>query len=113
MAKETERGWTFDICIPGPEEIPPAPDGSMLYKFFMFDCEGRGFPEPGSFKLVRTTDIPKAGYQDHRTLKDIQAGCCPPQLMKDYIMQEGGMEERDPVLEAMKLHKRGYFGGGN
>lgn len=50
---------------------------------------------------------------DMRSLELTAKGCCPPALMKDFIMQEGGeMAERDPVLEAMKLHKRGYFGGG-
>lgn len=71
--------------------------------------------------LLWATDIvlekgeppPGSGFVDMRTLADTAAGCCPPVLTKGFIMQEGGeMAERDPVLEAMKLHKRGYFGGG-
>ena len=112
MSKERRHRWVFDVTLPGPEEKPPDPGGSKLYKFLMFDCDGRRYPKEGAFKLVRTTETPKAGYQDHRTLGDMQNGCCPPQLMKDFIEREGELAERDPVMEAMKLHKRGYFGGG-
>ena len=107
------KRWVFDVAYPDPDPRP-APDGSILYRFYMFDCDGNGFPSEGSFKLVRTTEKLKGGYQDHRTLEDMIGGCCPPQLMKDFIMQEGGeMVARDPVEEAIKLHKRGYFGGGD
>jgi len=53
-----------------------------------------------------------AGMHSKVTLKMTAEGCCPKRLMKDFIMREGELAERDPALEAMKLHKRGYFGGG-
>lgn len=55
----------------------------------------------------------RAGLTDMRTLKMTAEGCCPPELMKDFIMTEGGaFAEADAAEEALKLHKRGYFGGG-
>lgn len=58
--------------------------------------------------------LPRGRAVDVRTLELTAMGCCPPALTKDFVMQEGGeMVEKDPVLEAMKLHKRGYFGGGD
>ena len=92
---------------------PRGPEVITMYRQRHYNCFGKNywttetFSEPGETILTgREVDV--------RSLKTIAMGCCPPALMKDFIMQEGGeMVERDPVLEAMKLHKRGYFGGGD
>lgn len=44
---------------------------------------------------------------DIRTLAQTAAGCCPPALTAGMLG-----EDVDVVAEAIKLHKRGYFGGG-
>jgi hypothetical protein len=110
--KRKRKTWVYDLTVPGPIEVPPQPDGALLYIFKMFDCDGMGYPSEGAKKVIRTTDKLKLGYTDHRDLRALQEGCCPPALMKDFILQEGAIVERDPVEEAMKLHARGYFGGG-
>lgn len=99
-------GTKIRHSLRGPEEI-------TLYRQRHYNCFGKNYwttethAGPGQ-------SIPTGRRVDMRSLKTIALGCCPPALMKDFIMQEGGeMVERDPVLEAMKLHKRGYFGGGS
>jgi hypothetical protein len=86
------------------------PDGTVETTLREYDCWGtpkgpqkwRGLLPKGQ-KLGKFTFV---------TLKMQQGGCCPPALMKDYIQQEGGPAvERDAAGEALKLHKRGYFGG--
>jgi hypothetical protein len=88
-------------------------DGSVLLGLRQWDCWGIEYW--GGERRIRTRfkKGEKAGLHNFVTLEMQQAGCCPPELMKDYIMQEGGeLVERDPLEEAMELHKRGYFGGG-
>jgi len=105
-----ERGYAATLFE---EEKPqtPAPDGSLVFRAYRVDCSGRGVPTDGAYKRVRT--FPKyAKTEDHRTLKDMQAGCCPPQLMAEFIKTERfASEEGDAVAEALALHKRGYLGG--
>lgn len=106
-----ERGYAATIYkVESPQK--PAPDGSLVYRAFRIDCAGRGVPKDGDYKRVRT--FPKyAKTEDHRTLEDLQAGCCPPQLMKEFIQTERfDASKGDAAEEALKLHKRGYFGGG-
>lgn len=101
------KDWCYEKCsaLPGQTLIK---GGSLLYSVVGYDCWDRECWK----KKIRTYP-PVKRIIDLRSLKKIAAGCCPPALMKDYIMQEGGeMAERDPVEEALKLHKRGYFGGG-
>lgn len=52
----------------------------------------------------------RRGITDLRTLTMTAAGCCPPELMTEFLQQED--TEKDAVEEAVKLHKVGYFGGG-
>lgn len=97
-----------------------------------YDCDGRPFGPRLKWECIvqkngKWVDEPVHGFgilgsagqskggllNDVRTLKMTAEGCCPPELMKDFIKQEGmPADEDDAVLEAMKLHKRGYFGGG-
>ena len=50
---------------------------------------------------------------DQRSLEFIALGCCPPELMSEFLKTEAEAGRGpDAVVEAMKLHKRGYFGGG-
>ena len=88
-------------------------DGSVLVRAWRRNCWGEPRGGPGAYTDSRSAAGFKVGFKSYVTLDMMKQGCCPPQLMKDFIMQEGGeMVERDPVVEAMKLHKRGYFGGG-
>ncbi len=93
--------------------IKTFPNGDILQGTYSYDCWGK---KQGGLFEQRVTAAYSAGITGQKsniTLELTQAGCCPPQLMKDFIQQEGApAEERDPVEEAMKLHKRGYFGGG-
>jgi hypothetical protein len=58
-------------------------------------------------------DVFPGVLQDKRTLRQTKAGCCPPQLMEEFIRKERFEDTgKDAVLEAMKLRKRGYLGGG-
>jgi len=77
-----------------------------------YDCWGN--KQHGIKKITMSREAAKehVGQHNHLTLELMKIGCCPPQLMKDFIEQEGADMERDPVEEAMKLHERGYFGGG-
>ena len=90
----------------GPEEL-------KIYRATFYNCLG---------KKVWTTEIYTGGGQievaanvavDLRSLEATQAGCCPPALEEGFI---GGETEGEKAFfaaeEAMKLHKRGYFGGG-
>lgn len=80
-----------------------------IYKIYPVDCHGRGIPKDGDFYKRNIAGKPKwRGWVDKRTLKDTAAGCCPPQMVEEQIK----VVETDAVLEAIKLHKRGYFGGG-
>lgn len=87
-------------------------DGMITQGTISYDCWGD--KQGGIFKQTVTPGYSAkiTGENNHTTLELMQRGCCPPQLMDDYIEQEGKMVERDPVKEAMKLHARGYFGGG-
>jgi hypothetical protein len=80
--------------------------------WYSYDCWGK--KQGGLFtQTVEPADSKKlTGQRNYATLKLTQMGCCPPQLMKDFIEREGELVARDPVEEAMMLHKRGYFGGG-
>lgn len=94
-------------------KAPEREDGKVYWRIRNWNCWGEPRVQPGYYY---DTLLPKGypkGLIDHRTLDMIKKGCCPPRLLKDFIMTESGeLAERDPVLEAMKLHKRGYFGGG-
>jgi len=94
-------------------KIESFPNGDMLLGHLSYDCWGA--KQHGIKKMrMRGEDAKKhIGQHDKTTLRLKQQGCCPPQLMKDFIEREGELAERDPVEEAMKLHKRGYFGGGD
>lgn len=63
---------------------------------------GYGFPT--DWKGIGTGMI-----NDIRSIKAMAAGCCPPELMIEFLREE--REEAGAVEEAMKLHKRGSFGG--
>ena len=81
----------------------------VTYKITPVDCHGRGIPKDGdSYKRTIMGKIKWRGWVDKRTLKATAAGCCPPQMVEEQIK----VVETDAVLEAIKLHKRGYFGGG-
>jgi hypothetical protein len=77
---------------------------SALYDYSFFDCHDR----LDRRKRARTIN-PQIGIRDRRSLKDIQRGCCPPRLLKHFVATESDV---DYAKEALKLHKRGYFGGG-
>lgn len=93
-------------------EIKRYPDGTVLLGHLSYDCWGK--KQHGIKKMRMTAEGAAAHIGQHNTttLELTARGCCPPQLTKDFIMQEGAVVERDPVEEAMELHKRGYFGGG-
>jgi hypothetical protein len=113
-------------CISCRDAIP------RLFLRTWYDCDGKPFGPWRTwecFVLVgdQWVNIPIEGYgllgstgqsgkgilNDGRTLKMMALGCCPPELMKDFVMTEGGaFAEADAAEEALKLHKRGYFGGG-
>ncbi len=86
-------------------------DGTYIVRVLEYDCLGK-MKSDIKYREIPGPDTLKMGQKDARSLKQLQEGCCPPQLTKDFIEQEGALIERDPVEEAMKLHKRGYFGGG-
>ena len=102
--------YTFLSCemrpsISGPEEV-------CYWNAKWFNCFGDIIWET-RIHARGGAKVKTSGYVDMRSLEATALGCCPPALMKDFVMQEGGeLAERDPVMEAMKLHKRGYFGGG-
>ena len=94
--------------------IKTFPNGDIWLGTFQYDCWGKKREAEFTQRVTPEVAKEKMGQKSHITLELTQRGCCPPQLMKDFIQQEGGpAEERDPVLEAMKLHKRGYLGGGD
>jgi hypothetical protein len=118
----------FDTLIPW-----PYPHGAILVWRTALDCLGRSIFKPG--RLYRRglggedydgPDFldgagiltPREGthpgmFTDVRTLEMTQGGCCPPQITEDQIRKERFENiEEDAVLQAMKLRKRGYFGGG-
>lgn len=82
------------------------------YSAKWFSCYG---------EVLWATDIYLTGKErvstgvpvDMRSLEATQAGCCPPALEEGFI---GGESEGEKAFfaaeEALKLHKRGYFGGG-
>lgn len=70
-----------------------------------YNCYGDKIREYLTYTRGEET-IPTPGPLDWRSLKAIVKGCCPPTLMKDFIMTESGeMAERDAAAEAMELHK--------
>lgn len=87
-------------------------DGMVIQGTHSYDCWGKD--QHGLFKQTVSPEYSAkvTGQKSYVTLELEAMGCCPPQLTKDFIMQEGALIEKDPVEEAMKLHKRGYFGGG-
>ncbi len=88
--------------------------GTIRAGLISYDCWGN--KQGGIYKFTTTPEYfaKYGGQKSYLTLKLTQRGCCPPQLMKGFIEQEGmPVDERDPIEEAMKLHKRGYFGGGS
>lgn len=89
------------------------PNGDILQGWFSYDCWGD--KQGGLYKERNTPADSKknTGQRDYTTLRLRQMGCCPPQLMKKFLETESMAKGKlDPVEEAMKLHKRGYFGGG-
>lgn len=92
--------------------IKTFPNGDVWQGTWSYDCWGD--KQGGLFEQRVTAEYSKkiTGQKGSPSLHLTKRGCCPPQLAKDFIMKEGAPVERDPVEEAMKLHKRGYFGGG-
>lgn len=92
--------------------IKEMPYNTVLQGTLSYDCWGD--QQGGLFEQRVTVEYSKkiTGQKGSPSLHLTKRGCCPPQLAKDFIMKEGAPVERDPVEEAMKLHKRGYFGGG-
>ena len=92
--------------------IKTFPNGDVWQGTYSYDCWGD--KQGGLFKQRVSGEYSKkiTGQKGTPSLALQQRGCCPPQLSKDYIEREGELVERDPVEEAMKMHKRGYFGGG-
>ena len=83
-----------------------------IYKCKGYNCYG---------KLIQDTHVATwgkeklsiSGFVDARSLHAWSLGCCPPALEKYFTGTEApGAEPVDAAMEAMKLHKRGYFGGG-
>lgn len=91
-----------------------------------FDCEGKLISAYHTWKCLLETETGQemvllCGYggvasekyagegkiTDIRSLAATAAGCCPPALTSKMLG-----EDVDVVAEAIKLHKRGYFGGG-
>lgn len=94
------------------EQTTTGPRTVRLHRGAWYNCYGK-FIWGGDIPIRPGEKPLHLGIVDLRSLELTQLGCCPPALMKDFVMQEGGeMVEKDPVLEAMKLHERGYFGGG-
>ena len=109
---EIKRYVAFRDCVK--IEKKGIPEGTMLVECVAWNCEGKPVGDPQT-KLRSKVYIKEfqLGRVDKRSLDLIAKGCCPPQLMEDFIRKERfGSGPGDPVLEAMKLHKRGYFGGG-
>ena len=97
-----------------------------------YDCDGKAIGQEYATKCTtgangtpETVWLRGIGYPQHpdignmgkivdvRGLDLMKDGCCPPELMKDYIRKERFEEtEADYALEAIKLHKRGYIDGG-
>lgn len=71
------RGWAGYIAEVVSIHLP---SNSILYKIFPFDCDGRGIPRDGDYRLTRTELPPKPGIYDSRSLKSMMSGCCPPQV---------------------------------
>ncbi len=89
------------------------PNGDVWQGTFSYDCWGN--KQGGLFRqrVEAETSRKEIGTKNYLTLGLTQRGCCPPQLMRGFIQKEGDPpEEFDAAEEAMKLHKRGYFGGG-
>jgi len=85
----------------------PAPDGSALYDWWLYDCNDKVVLH----KIVRTIK-PRLGITDTRTLKEIKEKCCPKTLMREFIEAERfDPEKEDEIEEAMALSKKGYIGG--
>lgn len=100
-------GWAFCVV----EEIKRGP-AWVLYKLYPFDCDGKPISKPGDYRYLNTWPPVNAKNIDFRTLKDLQAGCCPPQLMMEFIETERlEAGKTDAVEEAMTLHKQGYLSG--
>ena len=55
------------------------------YRVLRVDCYGRGMPGDDSYYLATTSGPPNPGWVDLRTLKELQAGCCPPQLLAEFM----------------------------
>jgi len=82
-----ERGYAYSVSIvESPQK--PAPDGSLIYRVYRKDCNGRGVPYDGAYKRVRTYP-PVQEFDDHRRLEDLQAGCCPWELAALILGDEG------------------------
>jgi len=81
--------------------------------YLSYDCWGK---QQGGVQKFTTTPEYLAKYgglKSYLTLRLMQMGCCPPQLMQHFIATEGLAEaEPDAAAEALKLHKRGSLGGG-
>jgi len=106
---EDRRITAFTRSFP----IKTFPNGDVWQGTYSYDCWGR--KQGGHFEQRVSAKYSKeiTGQKSYITLELTKAGCCPPQLMKEFLEQEGGPEGTDPAEEAMKLHKRGYFGEGD
>lgn len=119
----------FTVHTAMPECINLRP-GQFLHTHY--DCEGKLISTYRTWKCVQETKtgtkvVEFGGYVgvasenykgdgvmvDVRSLEAIKAGCCPPQIMEGFIRKERFHDiKKDAAEEAIKLHKRSYFGGG-
>lgn len=67
-------------------EIVP---GGYRYKAYPFDCDGKSVPIPGAFRWLSVVEALKSPLYDLRNIGQVLAGCCPPQLMTEFLRQEG------------------------
>lgn len=94
--------------------IKTRPDGTITQGTWRYNCWGK--KHSGLFKQTVTAEYSKkiTGQRTYITLRLMKRGCCPPQLMIEFLKEEGmTADERDPIEEAMKVRKRGYFGEGD
>lgn len=91
---------------------PKGPVKLKIYRAQYYNCFGRNFWNTEVFTEPGET-LQTGKRIDRRSLQATAAGCCPPALMKEFIETEQYDARRpDAVEEAIKLHKRGYLGGG-
>lgn len=107
MAKIEYRKYGIPTARSVAKIIRRYPDGSQLRRVRRWNCWDEPIGGPGAYYDVRV-GLPLPPLRvNYITLEMKLAGCCPESEMKKHIQ-----ETADPVVEAYRLHKRGYFGGG-